>query len=161
MRAALLALLLLAPGALALDAFPDESRVGATEATFLVRVPRGGTLRLEADAPLDATIAGVTRALPADFAIPEDQTWHGLSGVAAIHATRADPRREARLVARDEAGGYEFDWPAQEPRTLARWVPSAGALGVLGIVAVAALICSHKRGPSVATFKDAENPPCP
>jgi len=160
MRAALLALLLLAPGALALDAFPGEGHVGATQADFLVRLPRGGTLHLDADAPVDVTVDGKTRALPADFAVTEDQTWHGLSGVVAIHATRVDPGREVHLTARDEAGGYEFAWPAAAPEEstgiLPRWVPGAGPLAMLGIVATLAFIRSHKRGPNVATFKEEE-----
>lgn len=136
MRVALLALVLLAPGALALDAFPDESSLAATEASFLVRVPRGGALHVEADPPVALRVGNATAEGALDVAVDEDATWHGLSGVVRIDARRADPAQAVRLVARDAAGGYEFEWPAQPPAP--RWLPGAPPLALVGLAAVAA-----------------------
>ncbi|GEM_PF-4539856 len=140
MRGAWLALLLALPAAAALDAFPAESRLGATEARFLVRLPDGGALRVRADAPVDVALAppgGEPEAFapaPASFTVGTATAWHGLPGAVEIVARRADATRPVTLEADDGAGGVELEWPAQAP---ARWAPAPGALALVGLAGAA------------------------
>ncbi|MEA3201882.1 MAG: hypothetical protein QOE90_3310 [Thermoplasmata archaeon] len=159
MRALLLAALLVAPSALALDAFPTESRLGATEARFLVRLPQGGMLHVEADgAAVQVAVApaegepGAFAAAPATFEVDATSVWHGLPGTVALIARRADPARPVTLDVDDGAGGAQLEWPAAP--TPARGVPGPGAAAVVGIVVVATTVAqtwqrsrSRRRNP--------------
>lgn len=136
MRLALLALLMLAPSALALDAFPEETTLGRTEARLRVRLPEGGPLRVEAEPPVEVALAGgASVPTPATLAVPADATWHGLSGVVEVVVRREKASEPVTLMLSDGTGaGVAYEWPAQ------RETPQAPAVAVLAVALVAAHI---------------------
>lgn len=143
---ALAALAVAAPSALALDYLPTHATWGATEATLIVRLPQGGTLRVLAEGA-DAAISppGETptewRASPATFdveAAPPEASWHGLSGTVAVHLRRADASRTIEVELRDASGGTQLAWDAQ-PDDAARKTPGAG-LATLCVAGAAATL---------------------
>lgn len=140
MRAACLALLLAMPTAAALDAFPTESRLGANEATFLLRLPEGGSLRVRADSAVEVALAApgedpaAFAPAPATFAVDAASVWHGLPGTVELTVRRANATQAVTLEADDGAGGVALEWPAQPPP---RRVPAPGALALIGLAATA------------------------
>lgn len=137
MRLALLAVMLLAPTAAALDAFPTETKLGATEARFLVRLPQGGHVTVEANASVRVALVAPGAAAPAlspapaTLAPPRAPEWHGLGGVYELVVQRDDPRQDVGLLVEDgTTSGLALDWPAAPPKR----VPAAGAaLAVLAL----------------------------
>lgn len=140
---ALAALLLAAPTAAALDAFPTETRLGATEARFLVRLPQGGDVSVEAHGAV--AVALVARgaeaerllAAPATLTPPAASAWHGLDGVYELVARRDDPREQVTLFVRDGSGsGLALDWPPMPPKR----VPA----GAVALTVVALALCARR-----------------
>lgn len=166
MKAWLLAALVLLPTVAALDAFPTETRLGATEARFLVRLPDGGALRVSSDGAVEIALVAPGEEpfafVPVNASFPVDaaSVWHGLPGVVQIVARRADPAQAVTLDVDDGAGGVTLEWPAEralestatpaaEPGiAAARWVPAPGALALAGVLVVATTVASawqHSR----------------
>lgn len=138
---ALAALLLAAPTAAALDAFPTETRLGATEARFLVRLPHGGDVIVDAEGAVAVALvarggdAGRLVAAPATLTPPAASAWHGLDGVYELVARRDDPREEVTLFVRDGSdSGLVLDWPATPPKR----VPAGAAALALAALALCA-----------------------
>ena len=138
---ALLALLLLAPGAAALDAFPQEDQVGPGEARFLVRVQGDAPLRVESEGAARVQLARPGEApdpegflpTPADLRAPPGASWHGLSGVVELVARRDDPSQEVLLTAWQDGSGVAIEWasyrkPAPGPGPLLFLAASVGVL---------------------------------
>lgn len=151
MRRALALLLLAAPtllpGAAALDGFPGYESFGRDEARILVRLPQGGTLRVEADARVEVAVVqpGAApadwTAAPASFPVALDApeaSWHGLPGTVEVVLRRADARQEVRVTLDDGTGaGLEHTWPAAPPPARRLPVPDAPLLALaMGLVGV-------------------------
>ena len=151
MRLALVAALLLAPTAAALDALPTHVKLGDTEARFLLRQPRGGVVEVEGDGEALVAVSepeglpGAFARVPASFTVearPPERSWHGLTGTFELVARRAEPTQDVRLRVRDAAGGgTEFEWPAAPERD----VP-AGAWVALAALVVVAMARAHRGG---------------
>lgn len=141
MRLALLLATLLVPTAAALDALPTHVTLGESEARFLLRLPRGGVLRVEATGGAVVAVGepgglpGAFAQTPASFAVDArrpEESWHGLTGTFDLVARRPDPAQDVRVSVRDGSGaGTEFEWPAVE-----RSVP-AGAWAAVALVVAA------------------------
>lgn len=147
MRTALVAVLLLclAPGAVALDLVPTETRLGEHEARLLLRVAPGAALDVRADPPVEASWAAPGDAPAAALPTParlevRAGAWHGLDGMVEVILRRDDPTQAVALEVEDgSAVGIALDWPAA-----ARDVPLPGALVVAA--ALVALLPPTRRG---------------
>lgn len=150
---ALLLLALALPTAAALDSFPAESQLGATEARFLLRVQDDGPVMLTADAPgaLAALVApgdepAQWARLPATLT-PSVGEWHGLQGVTELRLRRENASQALVLSASDGSGaGVLLEWPAAEAlatQGARHETPDAGAAAAL--MAVGALAYGRRR----------------
>ena len=142
----LLALAALVPGAHALDAFPQEDRVGRTEARFLVRVQGDAPLRVEADGPVRVQLArpgeapdpDAFHAAPADLRAPPGASWHGLPGVVELVARRDDPGQGVLLTAWQDGSGVALEWAAERK-------PAPGPGPLLFLAAAAGVLLLRRR----------------
>lgn len=140
-RVALLALVLAAPGALALDVFPGEERWGERDARLLVRMPAGGALRVLAEPPVEVAVVAPGavptgwNATPAEYNVTArrgEAAWHGLPGTVEVLLRRDASAGEVRvtLMEGDEGTGAEYVWAPAPPakRTPAPLVLAMGGL---------------------------------
>lgn len=136
MRALLLALVLFAPTAAALDTFPGEARLEPHEARFLVRVHGDSALSVKAEgAPVRVALAsrGADPAAfvdaPASLALPSGASWHGLDGVAQLVVERDDAHASVLIEVADGDGpGAALEWPG---------APAPVSWGALAVPALA------------------------
>lgn len=124
-----LALVCLAPAALALDVLPTEIRFDALEARILVRSV-AGSVRIETDPVVLAARAdpgGVQDPFaPTPRVLAANATWHGLDGILVLVLARTDEDRPVDVIVEDGSRtGVLLEWPAVDARGIPLGAPAA------------------------------------
>lgn len=145
-RGLILALVLLAPTAAAMDLLPSEIRLGATEARILVRSGEGA-VRVDSTPSILAAPAA-PEGDPGEFAptprvLDATATWRGLEGILVVVLRRADPAEVVDVTIQDGTNtGVSLEWPAQTARTpVAPWM----AMAAIALAAFGARRASGRR----------------
>lgn len=130
---ALLALALLAPGAVAADLLPTEAVLGEGEARFVVRSASGEVV-VRTEPPVLAAAAGEEVFDLTPRTLRSTGLWRGMEGVVEVVLRRDDPTTPVDVILEDgSTTGVWVEWPARPAQT-----PGAGLASVLAAVAVVA-----------------------